>query len=386
MSIMPAPGAGLPDENKGPQILGASATVTTIALITVIVRLVVRSRIVRRLGTDDYAMVIAMLLSLGGMADIIGQVLYGAGRHAAYLEPEVNTMGLKWNFAGQVIYMWALPAVKISVGFFLLRIAPNKTYRRILQGVMVFTIAYTFVCFITLLLQCKNLAILWDATVQTTCWSQSTLQGLSYTSCVVNILTDIFFAILPIPMLWNVQINARTRASLICIMGLGVFACAAGIVKSAFISNYGKTGDFLWDSANLTIWYSVECNVGIVAACLPCLKPLFKRILESSFGYGSSSKKDTYKLRSHSHSEGQRGSQYLRSRSPHRAKGRNAVKVNPLDDNISEESILAQQQPHAITKTTVVTIDRADSNARYGAGGSGWSDIGFKGQHIDDRM
>lgn len=39
---------------------------------------------------------------------------------------------------------------------------------------------------------------------------------------VVNILTDIFFAILPIPMLWNVQINARTRASLICIMGLGV--------------------------------------------------------------------------------------------------------------------------------------------------------------------
>lgn len=33
-------------------------------------------------------------------------------------------------------------------------------------------------------------------------------------------------------------------------------ACAAGIVKAAFISNYGKTGDFLWDSANLTIWYS----------------------------------------------------------------------------------------------------------------------------------
>jgi hypothetical protein len=122
-------------------------------------------------------------LSLGGMADIIGQVLYGAGRHAAYLEPAVNTMGLKWNFAGQVIYMWALPAVKMSVGFFLLRIAPNKTYRRILQGVMVFTIAYTLMCFITLLLQCQNLAILWDATVQTTCWSQSTLQGLSYASC-----------------------------------------------------------------------------------------------------------------------------------------------------------------------------------------------------------
>lgn len=148
-----------------------------------------------------------------------------------------------------------------------------------------------------------------------------------------------------------------------------------------------------WDSERfpatvrlIAATHSVECNVGIVAACLPCLKPLFKRILESSFGYGSSSKKDTYKLRSHSHGDGPRGSQYLRSRSPHRAKGRNAAKVNPLDDNISEESILSQQQPHAITKTTVVTIDRADSDARYGASGLGWSEIGFKGQRMDDRM
>ncbi|KAK4031677.1 hypothetical protein C8A01DRAFT_41873 [Parachaetomium inaequale] len=381
---MPAPGAGLPDENKGPEILGASVTVTTIALITVIVRLVVRSRIVRKLGTDDYAMVIAMLLSLGGLAVIIGQVLYGAGRHAAYLDPQVNSLGLKWNFAGQVIYMWALPAVKMSVGFCLLRIAPNKTYRRILQGVMIFTMAYTFVCFMTLLLQCRNLAVLWDLTIETTCWPVSTLQGLSYASCAVNIFTDLFFAVLPIPMLWNVQINARTRYTLICIMSLGIFACAAGMVKSAYISNYGKTGDFLWDSANLTIWYSVECNVGIVAASLPCLKPLFKRILETSLGYGSSRKKDSYKLRDQSHGSARRGSKHLDSRSPRQAKARNLVNISTLGGNTSEESILSQQQPHAITKTTVVTIDRAKSDT--GHGGSEWPAIGFRGQRFDDRL
>ena len=58
--------------------------------------------------------------------------------------------------------------------------------------------------------------------------------------------------------------------------------------------------------------------------------------------------------------------------------------MNPLDDNISEESILSQQQPHTITKTTVVTIDTADSDARYGTSGSEWSAIGFKGQRMDD--
>jgi hypothetical protein len=31
-------------------------------------------------------------------------------------------------------------------------------------------------------------------------------------------------------------------------------ACAAAMVKTSFLINYGKTGDFLWDSTNLTIW------------------------------------------------------------------------------------------------------------------------------------
>lgn len=31
-------------------------------------------------------------------------------------------------------------------------------------------------------------------------------------------------------------------------------ACAAAMVKTSFLPNYGKTGDFLWDSTNLTIW------------------------------------------------------------------------------------------------------------------------------------
>jgi len=41
------------------------------------------------------------------------------------------------------------------------------------------------------------------------------------------------------------------------------------------MSNYGKRGDFLYDSTDLTIWTTVETCFAIVAACIPCLKPLF---------------------------------------------------------------------------------------------------------------
>jgi hypothetical protein len=31
-------------------------------------------------------------------------------------------------------------------------------------------------------------------------------------------------------------------------------ATAAAVVKLSFIPNYGKTGDLLWDSTDITIW------------------------------------------------------------------------------------------------------------------------------------
>lgn len=56
--------------------------------------------------------------------------------------------------------------------------------------------------------------------------------------------------------------NGRQKASLICILGLGIFASAAALVKLTYLTNYGRTGDWLWDSRNLTIWTVIECNIG----------------------------------------------------------------------------------------------------------------------------
>jgi hypothetical protein len=88
-------------------------------------------------------------------------------------------------------------------------------------------------------------------------------------------------------MLWGVQMNRRQKASLICILGLGVFATAAAFVKFTYITTYGRSGDLMWDSRHLTIWTVTETTVGIVAGNLSCLKPLFRTLLVSTYGQGS---------------------------------------------------------------------------------------------------
>jgi hypothetical protein len=95
-------------------------------------------------------------------------------------------------------------------------------------------------------------------------------------------------------MLWSVQMNRRQKASLICILGLGIFATAAALVKLTYLPNYGHSGDWLWDSRNLTIWTVIESNIGIVAGNLPCLKPIFRTVLGSTYGHGSHKTQSKY--------------------------------------------------------------------------------------------
>ncbi|KAJ5747750.1 uncharacterized protein N7511_009446 [Penicillium nucicola] len=370
-------GAGLPDIDQGWRILLATGITTAVALLIVLARFYVRIFIIRNVGWDDYTMALTMLLSLSGFAIIVPEVKYGAGRHTAYVL-ETASKAMHLNFATQGIYLWAIGLVKVSIGLFLLRFAPQKSFRIFIWVVIILMTLYTTVCFLTLMFECKDIRTNWDKSVVSQCFSPRQLLILSYTNTALNILTDLIFSILPIFMLRHLQVNRRVKASLVCILGLGVFACAAAFVKISILPNYGRTGDFLWDYTNLTIWVVTESNTGIIAGSLPTLKPLFKRVLGT---YGSRSKTTReyygsrqYKLRSMSRSRGEQlhshgqftGNLSVIEHDDMKVPKSNAVSANtsltyPARDgsNSSEERILGD----GIVCTTEVMVSHSQQNS-----------------------
>ncbi|KAI8623978.1 hypothetical protein F5Y19DRAFT_456404 [Xylariaceae sp. FL1651] len=289
---MTAPGGPVlishPNEDGGSQLLGSTISVTALALIVVVLRLYVRVGKIRSFGLDDGFMTFALALSLSGQGVVIAQVFNGAGRHIGDVPPDRYSVGLKLNFITQPIYLYAICFVKLAVGATLVRIAVTKSWKRTILSIMIFMTVYTVASFFTIIFQCTDIRIMWDPTIRSVCWSKETLQALGYTNTVINILTDILFAVvIPTPMLWNLNVNRRTRYTLIAILGLGLFGCAASIIKLGYLVNYGKLGDWLWDSRNITIWNIVECNTGIIAGSLPCLRPLFRSFFGSIYGKGS---------------------------------------------------------------------------------------------------
>ena len=110
-------------------------------------------------------------------------------------------------------------------------------------------------------------------------------------------MTDVLFATLPIPLIWQLQLNLRTKISLILVLSLGWFACAAATVKA--VLQFNVLNDLDWTVHNsFNVWNYIELTVGIIAASLPTLKPLFNWFLETARAItsGSRTKHSGYKV------------------------------------------------------------------------------------------
>ncbi|KAK4655221.1 hypothetical protein QC762_300470 [Podospora pseudocomata] len=281
-----------PDENRGPEILAICGTLVALSVLIVGLRIWVRARMIGQVGIDDWTIITATTVIFVEMMIIIPQVHYGAGRHVQYIEPPSNvTKGLHLNFVTQPLCLIALCLTKVSVGFFLLRLTPSKRFRRFVIGMIIFTVLSATGNFLTVFFQCQPLAFTWGGVSEGKCMPPDNLKFAAFFNSSVAVLSDIIFALLPVPMLWKVQLNWRVKSAVAAILALGVFAAVAAIVKITFLGSYGKHGDFLWDSADLTIWTTIEICTAIIAASFPCLKPLFKTLFDGSSarisGYGS---------------------------------------------------------------------------------------------------
>nr|CDP26528.1 Putative protein of unknown function [Podospora anserina S mat+] len=245
-----------PDENRGPEILAICGTLVALSVLIVGLRIWVRAGMIGQVGIDDWTIIAATTVIFVEMMIIIPQVHYGAGRHVQYIEPPSNvTKGLHLNFVTQPLCLIALCLTKVSVGFFLLRLTPSKRFRRFVIGMIIFTVLSATGNFLTVFFQCQPLAFTWGGVSEGKCMPPDNLKFAAFFNSSVAVLSDIIFALLPVPMLWKVQLNWRVKSAVAAILALGVFAAVAAIVKITFLGSYGKHGDFLWDSADLTIWY-----------------------------------------------------------------------------------------------------------------------------------
>ena len=86
------------------------------------------------------------------------------------------------------------------------------------------------------------------------CYDATIFKNVGVFNSCINIATDLLFALIPIPMVWKLQVTIQTRIGLAAILGLGLFASAVAIYKTPMQYNFFKIQDWSGEGAWYYIW------------------------------------------------------------------------------------------------------------------------------------
>lgn len=121
-------------------------------------------------------------------------------------------------------------------------------------------------------MQCQPIHAAWDDDGR--CLSLSAKEGIVLAQAVISVVSDFAFAALPIFFLWRTQIDVRTKIGLWVLMGLGVLTGIFCLVRTV-INSQSFPEDESYGGIVNWVWRLFEVSIGIIAACVPTLRPFY---------------------------------------------------------------------------------------------------------------
>ena len=201
------------------EIIATSIVCCSLATVFVALRIYTRLRIIRSLGWDDYAALITLPFCIvhGVLLSISTQ--YGLGLHMRDLPMALFQQLQMWTFIAAFLYLSSLLGYKMSILFLYLRIFNvEKVFRYCIWFVMFVTFGYLFGNVWTQLFTCQPIAKYWKSEIPGHC-THTQKFPLIYGS--LNFVTDLLLFVLPLLMVWQIQLSLREAVEVSVIFILG---------------------------------------------------------------------------------------------------------------------------------------------------------------------
>ena len=160
--------------------------------------------------------------------------------------------------------------------------------------------AFFFGYLVAIFAQCTPFSMNWIKDETGTCVNMT---AESRAGTLINTIFDTMITILPIPMIWDLQMPVKRRLGLVVLFGLGSAADIVNITRAVITMNPSGE-DYSFFSAKTNILADMELWLGVIIACAPLIKPALARLHiidpNSLKGYVAHSKQSRPEYRSDS--------------------------------------------------------------------------------------
>ncbi|KAJ6090173.1 hypothetical protein N7486_008988 [Penicillium sp. IBT 16267x] len=243
-------------------------------------------------GWDDFFIFFSLALSIIATACVSYMATLGLGRHTAAVVAEHGMARYEkvafWQVIAFPFNIGAFSFPNISIAILIVHLLdPNPLRKWLLYTMVIFQVIFAMISVFIAFFQCKPTAKMWNPTLDGTCWSSDVFDDFSYWVSAYTTMTDIILAIVPISAVWKLQMPFSTKLGVCIMMGLTMLSAIVTIVKATYLHLYTDLTnhtDPLWAVIPLVIWGLIEQNVVIIAACIPTLRPFFRKVFQSTKG------------------------------------------------------------------------------------------------------
>jgi hypothetical protein len=123
------------------------------------------------------------------------------------------------------LYVLTNMLIKASIGIFLLRICVHKVHKIIIWVVTGVTEVYGLFFFLLFVLQCRPTSLFWlrytDNPPSGNCISAKVVSDCFYGYSAISCWTDWTYSILPMLLVWNLQMDRKVKISVVFILAAG---------------------------------------------------------------------------------------------------------------------------------------------------------------------
>ncbi|MCJ1385515.1 hypothetical protein MMC17_008638 [Xylographa soralifera] len=255
-------------------------TVVFMLLSTLCVFARIWARRLRKSGLafDDWMTIVALLFTWSvNILSIVAVTNGGAGQGAEYVTDSELIVTGKLFAVYPVLWGFAVATVKVAILLLYLSVfRAVRAFKIATYFMMGVSIAYGAMVVIVGLTICHPISYQWNPIGEGYCGNKI-LFYVIISSIYVVIDTSIF--LLPLPMLWSLQMPTSRKIGLTILFSVGLVACVTTIIRIFAVegldmNNIGYTSSFDW------IWCVIELNISLIVACLPILQPVWSRLGE----------------------------------------------------------------------------------------------------------
>ncbi|CAG8011374.1 unnamed protein product [Penicillium salamii] len=265
---------------RGRQALAVGIVFTTLATLITAIRIYTRTFLVKKMGSDDYVILVSLAFSWIFFGLLVGEVYHGMGEHYAIIPAAVYKAQMICFWASVPIYQTSLISTKMSILLQYKRVFSTPRMRLACWLLIGFLGAYGTWTIVSAWANCVPLAKFWDPTLPGFCLDK---KALWFSNSAIHILTDIIILLYPMPVLKSLQLPKKQKFALMAVFALGGFVLVTSVLRLQSLLVISNSSDPTYDNVGAAAWSAVECNVAIICACLPGTRAFLSQLLPHIF-------------------------------------------------------------------------------------------------------